>query len=89
MRLIGLSVVFGLPGFLLGFAFGLVVRHWAALAAVVVVGAIGARYGAQRFGNSPGDNDSDVIWAVAVVANFIGFLLGVGAARLLGGLRHA
>jgi hypothetical protein len=88
MRLIGLSVVFGLPGLLLGLAFGVVIRRWAVLAVVVVVGAIAVRYEAQRFGNGPSDNDAGVIWAVALVANFIGFLVGAGAARLLGGPRH-
>jgi hypothetical protein len=38
MRLIGFSVVFGLPGLLVGFALGLAIRRWAVLAAVVVVG---------------------------------------------------
>jgi hypothetical protein len=88
MRLIALSVVFGLPGLLLGLAVGVVIRHWAVLAVVVVVGAIAVRYGAQWFGDGPSDNDAGVIWAVALVANFIGFLVGAGAARLLGGPRH-
>ena len=88
MRLIGVSVVFGLPGLLLGLAFGVVIRRWAVLAVVVVVGAIAVRYGAQRFGNGQSDNDAGVIWAVALVTNFIGFLVGAVAARLLGGSRH-
>jgi hypothetical protein len=88
MRVIGLSVVFGLPGLLLGLAFGVVIRRWTVLGVVVVVGAIAVRYGAQRFGNGQSVNDPGVIWAVALVANFIGFLVGAGAARLLAGPRH-
>ncbi len=88
MQLIGSSIVFGLPGLLLGLAFGVVVRHWAVLAVVAVVGAIAVRYGAQWLGNGPGENDPGVIWAVALVANFIGLLVGAGVARLLGGSRE-
>lgn len=88
MRLIGLSVVFGFPGLLLGLGFGIVIRRWAVLAVVVVVAALTVRYGAQRFGNGPSDNDPGVIWAVALVANFVGFFVGAVAARLLGGSRH-
>jgi hypothetical protein len=88
MRLIGLSVIFGLPGFLLGLALGVVIRRWAALLVVVVAGAVAARYGVRELGNGPGDNDPSVIWVVAVVANFIGFVLGIGLTRLLGGLRQ-
>lgn len=88
MHLIGSSIVFGLPGLLLGLALGVVIRHWAVLAVMVVVGAIAVRYGAQWLGNGPGDNDPGVIWAFALVANFIALLVGAGAARLLGGSRH-
>jgi predicted Na+-dependent transporter len=88
MQLIGLSIVFGLPGLLLGLALGSVIRHWAVLAVIAVVGAIAVRYGAQSLGNGPGDNDPGVIWAVALVANFIGLLAGAGVARLLGGSRQ-
>jgi len=88
MGLIGLSVVFGLPGLLVGFAFGLAIRRWRVLAAVVVVGGIAVRYGAQRLGNASSDNDPGAIWAVALVANFIGVLVGATAVRLLAGLRQ-
>jgi hypothetical protein len=88
MRLIGLSAVFGLPGLLLGLAFGLAIRRWSVLAAVFVVGGIAVRYGAQRLGNGSSDNDPGVIWAVALVANFIAVLVGAAAGRLLAGLRH-
>jgi hypothetical protein len=89
MRLIGLSVVFGLPGLLVGLALGLSIRRWGVLAAVVVVAGIAVRYGVQRLGNGSGDNDSGVIWAVALIANFIGVLVGAAAVRLMGGLRHS
>ena len=88
MHLIGSSIVFGLPGLLLGLALGVVIRHWAALALMVVVRAMAVRYGAQSLGNGPGDNDPGVIWVVALVANFIALLVGAGAARLLAGSRH-
>jgi hypothetical protein len=88
MHLIGSSIVFGLPGLLLGLALGLVIRHWAVLAVIAVVGAIAVRYGAQSLGNGPGDNDPSVIWVVALVANFIGLLVGAGTAKLLAGFRH-
>jgi hypothetical protein len=83
MQLIGSSIVFGLPGFLLGLALGVVIRHWAVLALIAVVGAGAVRYGAQLLGNGPGDNDPGVIWVVALVANFIGLLVGAGTAKLL------
>jgi predicted Na+-dependent transporter len=88
MQLIGSSIVFGLPGLLLGLALGAVIRRWAVLAVVAVAGAIAVRSGAQWLANGPGDNDPGVIWAVALVANFIGLLVGAGAARLLGGSRQ-
>jgi hypothetical protein len=83
MRLIGFCVVFGLPGLLLGLALGAVIRKWAALALVTVGGAIAVRYGVQHFANNPGDNSPRIIWAIAVVANFIGFLVGAAAGRLI------
>ena len=83
MRLIGLSVVFGFPGLLLGLAFGIAIRRGTVLAVLLGVAAFAVRYEAQRFGTGPSDNDSGVIWAVALVANFVGFCVGAGAARLL------
>jgi hypothetical protein len=88
VRLIGLSVIFGLPGLLLGFALGMVIHRWAVLAGVAVGAALAVRHGAQRFGNSPSDNDPRISWVVALVANFIGFVVGAGAARLLSVSRH-
>jgi hypothetical protein len=88
MQLIGSSIVFGLPGLLLGLAFGVVIRHWAVLAVIAVVGAIAVHSGVQWLGNGPGDDDPGVIWVVALVANFIALLVGAGAARLLAGSRH-
>ena len=40
---------------------------------VVRVGAVAVRYGVQHFGNNLGDNSPRIIWAIALVANFIGF----------------
>jgi hypothetical protein len=85
---IELSVVFGLPGFLLGLALGVAIRKWAVLALIAVGGAVAVRYGTQHFLNSPGDNDPRIIWAIALVANFIGLLVGATAARLLAGPRQ-
>ena len=85
MREIGLSIVFGLPGLLLGVALGLLIRRWTILALVAVVGVVAVRYGTQRLGNGPGDNDPRIIWVVALVANLIGFLVGTTAGRLLAG----
>jgi len=83
VRLIGFCVVFGLPGFLLGLGLGVVIRQWAALTLIAVGGAVAVRYGVQHFGNNPGDNDPRIIWAIALVANFIGFLVGAATGRLL------
>jgi hypothetical protein len=88
VQAIELSVVFGLPGLLLGLAIGVVIRHWAALALIAVCGAVAVRYGTQHLLNGPGDNDPRIIWGIALVANFIGLLIGAAAARLLSGLRR-
>jgi uncharacterized iron-regulated membrane protein len=85
MRLIGFSVVFGLPGLLVGFALGLAIRRWAVLAAVVVVGGDRRPIRNATLGNGPSDNDPGVIWAIALVANFIGVLVGAAAMRLVKG----
>jgi hypothetical protein len=83
VRLIEFCVVFGLPGLLVGFALGAVIRRWAALALIGVGGAVAVRWGAQHFGDNPGDNSPRIIWAVALVANFIGFLVAAAAGRLI------
>jgi len=88
VQAIELSVVFGLPGLLLGLAIGVAIRHWAALALIAVCGAVAVRYGMQHLLNGPGDNDPRIIWGIALVANFIGLLIGAAAARLLSGLRR-
>jgi hypothetical protein len=85
MREIALSVGFGSPGLLLGLALGLTIRRWSVLALIAVIAALAVRYGVQRFGNGPGDNDPRIIWVVALVANLIGFLVGTTAGRLLAG----
>ena len=89
VQAIELSVVFGLPGLLLGLAIGVVIRRWAALALIAVCGAVAVRYGMQHFVNGPGDNDPRIIWEIALVANVIGLLVGAAAGRLLSGLRRA
>jgi hypothetical protein len=83
VRLIGFCVVFGLPGFLVGLGLGAVIRRWAALALIGVGGAIAVRYGVQHFGDNPGDNSPRIIWAIAIVGNFIGFLVGAATGRLI------
>ena len=88
MRLIGLSVLFGLPGLLVGLALGLAIRRWSVLAAGAIGGSIALRYGVQRLGNGSSDNDPGVILVFALVANFIGVLVGAATGRLLAGLRH-
>jgi hypothetical protein len=89
VQAIELTVVFGLPGLLLGLAIGVVIRRWAALALIAVCGAVAVRYGTQHFLNGPGDNNPRIIWGIALVANFIGLLVGAAAARVLSGHRGA
>ena len=79
VQAIELGVVFRLPGLLLGLAIGVVIRRWAALALIAVCGAVAVRYGTQHFLNGPGDNDPRIIWGIALVANFIGLLMGAAA----------
>jgi hypothetical protein len=88
MRALGLLVMFGLPGLLLGVALGLVIRRWVVLGLLAVGAAVAVRYGTQALGDGPGDNDPRVIWVVALIANFIGFLVGAAGGRLIGEPRH-
>jgi hypothetical protein len=88
VQAIELSVVFGLPGLLLGLAIGVAVRQWPALALIAVCAAVAVRYGTRHFLSGQGDNDPRIIWGIALVANFIGLLIGAAAARLLSGLRR-
>jgi len=88
VQAIELSVVFGVPGLLVGLAIVVVIRQWAVLALIAVCGAVAVRYGTQHFLNGPGDNDPRIIWAIALVTNFIGLLIGAAAARLLSRLRR-
>jgi hypothetical protein len=85
MRLIAVAVVYaGLPGFLLGLAVGIMIRRWAALLLIAVAGGLAVRYTVQHVASgSSGDNDPAVIVMVALVANFLGFLVGAACGRLL------
>jgi uncharacterized membrane-anchored protein YhcB (DUF1043 family) len=38
--------------------------------------------------NGPGDNDPRIIWGIALVANFLGLVIGAAAARLLSAYRR-
>ena len=59
------------------------IRSWTALGLIGVGGAIAVRYATQSLGQGPGDNDPDVISIVALVANFIGFVVRAFGARLI------
>jgi hypothetical protein len=83
MRAAGPLVILGLPSLLLGIAVGFVIRRWAVLAVLGVCAAIAVRYGARMLGSGPGDNDPRVLWVLALVANFIAFLIGAAAGRLM------
>ena len=87
VRLIALSVVYvGLPGFLFGLALGVVIRRWAVLLLLALVGGVAVRYGVHRIDSgSSGDNDPRIILVIALIANFIGFLVGAACGRLLAG----
>ncbi len=85
MRQIALSVGFGSPGFLVGLVLGFTIRRWGVLALIAFVAALAVRYGVQRFGNGPGDNDPRIILVFALIANLIGFLVGTTGGRLLAG----
>ncbi len=88
MRALGLLVMLGLPGLLLGLALGLVIRRWAVLGLLAVGAAVAVRYGTQALGNGPGDNDPRVIWVIALITNFIGFIVGAAGGRLISEPRH-
>jgi hypothetical protein len=88
MRALGLIVMLGLPGLLLGVALGLVIRRWVVLGLLAVGAAIAVRYGVQVLGNGPGDNDPRVIWLVALITNFVAFLIGAAGGRLISEPRH-
>jgi hypothetical protein len=88
MRVLGLLVIIGLPGLLLGVALGLVIRRWVVLGLVGVGAAVTVRYGTQALGSGPGDNDPRVLWVIALVANFVAFLLGAVGARLRSDWTH-
>jgi len=88
MRPLGFIVMVGLPGLVLGVALGVVIRRWAVLGLVAVAAAVAVRYGTQALGNGPGDNDPRVIWLIALVTNFVGFLIGAAGGRLLSEPRH-
>jgi hypothetical protein len=88
MRALGLLVIIGLPGLLLGVALGLVIRRWVVLGLVGVGAAVAVRYGTQELGSGPGDNDPRVLWVIALVANFVAFLVGAVGARLMSYWTH-
>jgi hypothetical protein len=62
---------------------GAAIRRWAAVALMAIGGAIAVLYGVRHFGNNPGDNSPRIIWAIALVANFIWLLVGAAAGRLI------
>ena len=88
MRALGLLVILGLPGLLLGIALGVVIRRWVVLGLLGVGAAVAVRYGTQALGSGPGDNDPRVLWVIALVANFVAFLLGAAGARLMSDSPH-
>jgi hypothetical protein len=91
MRALAVAVVYlGLPGLLLGLATGVVVRRWAVLLVLGVAGYAALRYGLRRIDSgSSGDNDPRIIMEVALIANFIAFLVGALCGRLLTARRSA
>ena len=88
VRALGLLVILGLPGLLLGIALGIVIRRWSVLGLLGIGAAVAVRYGTQALGSGPRDNDPQVLWLIALVANFVGFVLGAAAARLMSGSPH-
>jgi hypothetical protein len=88
MRALGLLVILGLPGLLLGIALGVVIRRWVVLGLLGIGAAVAVRYGTQALGRGPGDNDPRILWVIALVANFVAFLLGAAGARLMSESHH-
>jgi hypothetical protein len=88
MRVLGLLVILGLPGLLLGIALGMVIRRWAVLGLLGASAAVAVRYGTEALGSGPGDNDPRVLWVLALLANFIAFLVGAAAGKLMSQLPH-
>jgi hypothetical protein len=88
MRFLGLLVILGLPGLLLGIALGVLIRRWVALGLLAVGAVIAVRYGTEALGSGPGDNNPEVLGVMALVANFIAFLIGAASARLMSGSLH-
>jgi hypothetical protein len=90
MRALAVAVVYlGLPGLLLGLAIGIVIRRFAVLLLLGLVGYVSVRYGLREIDRgSSGDNDSRIIVEVGLVANLIGFLVGAFGGRLVA-LRQA
>jgi hypothetical protein len=83
MRVLGLLVILGLPGLLLGISLGIVIRRWVVLALLGAGAAIAVRYGTQALGSGPGDNDPRILWVLALVMNFITFLVGAAGGKLI------
>jgi hypothetical protein len=88
MRVLGLLVILGLPGLLLGISLGIVIRRWVVLGLLGAGAAIAVRYGTEALGSGPGDNDPRVLWVLALATNFIAFLVGAAAGRLMSQAPH-
>jgi hypothetical protein len=78
-----LFVILGLPGLLFGIALAVVIRRWAVLGLLGAGAAIAVRLGTQALGSGSGDNDPRVLGELALAANFIAFLVGAAAGRLV------
>jgi hypothetical protein len=50
--------------------------------------AIAVRYGTQALGSGPGDNNPEVLGVMALVANFVAFLIGAAGGRLVSESPH-
>ena len=90
VRALAVAVVYlGLPGLLVGLAAGILIRRWLVLLGVALAAGVAVRYGVDRIDRSPTEDDDDpgVILIVALVANFIAFVVGATAGRLLASRR--